>query len=66
MHEDTVHLLAGQKRLEDECKDQDELSKVNKADVTWMMEAIEEYLRSHNGVVRLPVAYIIRCNPDMR
>ena len=36
------------------------LPKDNKADMTGMMESIEEYLRSHHGVIRVPLAYIIR------
>ena len=32
MHEDTVHLLAGQKRLEDEYKNLDVLHMFNKAE----------------------------------
>ena len=45
VHENTVCLLAGQKRLEDEYKDLDVLPKDSKADMVRMMEAIEEYLR---------------------
>ena len=60
MHEDTVHLLAGQKRLEGEYKDMDMLPKINKSDMARMMEATEEYLRSCQGVMRAPLAYIIR------
>ena len=41
-----------EKRLEDEYKDPDVLSKVNKADMAGMMESIKEYLRSHHGVMR--------------
>ena len=33
MHEDTVHLLAGQKKLEDKYKDPDMLCKINKSDM---------------------------------
>ena len=33
VQEDTVHLLAGQKRLKDDYKDPDMLPKVNKADM---------------------------------
>ena len=56
----TVHLLAGQKRLEDKYKDQDVLPKVNKTYMTGMIEAIKEYLRSPHSVLRVPFAYIIR------
>ena len=59
VHEDTVHLLAGQKRLKNEYKDPDMLFKVNKAHKAGMIESIEEYLRSHHGVVRAPLAYVI-------
>ena len=33
---------------------------VNKADMARMLEAIEEYLRSYQGVVKDPLAYTIR------
>ena len=36
------------------------LPEVNKADMTQMMEAIEEYFRSCHDVVRAPLAYVIR------
>ena len=58
--EDTVCLLAGQKRLKDECKDADVLPKVNRINMAEMMEDIKEYLRLHHSVVRVPLAYIIR------
>ena len=60
MHENTVHLLASQKRLKDKYKDPDMLFMINKADIAGMMETTEEYLRSYCGVVRVPLAYIIR------
>ena len=44
VQEDTMHLLGGQKRLEDKYKDPDVLPKVNKADMEGTMESIEEYL----------------------
>ena len=44
--EDTVDLLAGQKRLKDEYKDPNVPPKVNKAFMAEMMEFIKEYLRS--------------------
>ena len=50
----------GQKRLKDSYKDPDVLPKVNKADMAGMMESIVEYLRSHCGVVRTPLVYVIR------
>ena len=60
MHEDTVHVLAGKKKLKDEYKDPDMLPKINNSDMAGTMEAIKEYLRSCQGVVRAPLAYIIR------
>ena len=60
VHEDTVHLLAGEKKLEEKYKDPDVLPKINKSDMAWTMEAIEEYLRSRQGVIKAPLAYIIR------
>ena len=60
MSENTGHLLAGQKRLEDEYKDPDVLPKVNKADRAGTIESIKEYLRSCHGVIRAPLAYVIR------
>ena len=41
--EDTVHLLAGKKRLEDNNKNTDVLPKVNNTNMAELMEAIEEY-----------------------
>ena len=40
VHDDTVHLLVGQKMLEDEYKDPDVLPKVDKADMAGTMELI--------------------------
>ena len=51
VYEDTVHLVAGQKRLEDDYNDLDMLLKFNKDDMAGMMKAIEEYLRSCEGVI---------------
>ena len=59
MHENTVCLLAGQKKLKDEYKDLNVLPKINKSDIEGMMESIEEYLRSCHGIVRAPLAYVI-------
>ena len=59
VNEDTVCLMTGKKKLKDEYKDPDVLPKVNKSDMAGMMEAIEEYLRLHHGVVRVPLAYVI-------
>ena len=60
MNKDTLHLMTGQKKLKDEYKDPNVLTKINKSEMAGMMEAIEEYLRLHHGVVRAPLAYIIR------
>ena len=46
MHEDTVHLLAGQKNLIDEYKDPNVLPKINESDIVETMESTEEYVRS--------------------
>ena len=51
--------LTGQKRLKD-YKNPDALPKVNKANVTGMIEAIKKYLRSCHDVMRVPLAYVIR------
>ena len=50
-----MHLLAAQKMLKNEYKDPDVLPKVNKADMAGTMEP-----RLHHGVIRAPLAYIIR------
>ena len=47
-----MHLMTGQKKLEDEYKDPIVLPKINKSDMTGTVEAIKEYLRSHHGIVR--------------
>ena len=60
VHENAVHLLAGQKKLENEYKDTNMLSKINKSEMAVMMEAIKEYLRSCHGVIWAPLASIIR------
>ena len=36
------------------------LPKINKFDMAGTMKAIKEYLRSHHGNVRAPIAYITR------
>ena len=59
-HDDTAHLVAEQKRHEDEYKDHDVISKVHKANMAGTMEAIKEYLRSHCGVMRAHLTYIIK------
>ena len=53
--EGTVCLMAGQKKLKDEYKDPNLLLKVNKCDMTGMIEAIKEYLRSCHGVIWAPL-----------
>ena len=58
VHEDTLYLLAGQKRPKDDYKDTDVLHKVNKDGMVGTMKAIE-YLRSCHDVVTAPLAYII-------
>ena len=60
VQEGTIHLLTGQKRFKDKYKDPNMLLEINKFDMAGTMEAIKEYLRSHDGVVRVPLAYIIR------
>ena len=45
LNEDTVHLLAGHKNLENEYKDPDMLWKISKSDMALTVEAIKEYLR---------------------
>ena len=55
-----MYLLAGHKRLKDEYKDLDVLSKVSKADMAGSMGSIKQYLRSQHDVMRAPIAYVIR------
>ena len=55
-----MHFLAGQKRLEDEFKEPNILPKFNKTDMVGTMETIKDYLRSHHGVMRAPLANVIR------
>ena len=59
MHEDTVCLLAGQKRPKDNYKDPDMLPKINKSYMAGTMEAIKEYLRLCYGVVTAPLLMVI-------
>ena len=47
VHEDTVCLLAGKKKLEDDYEDPNVLPKINKLDMAGTMKAIKEYLRSY-------------------
>ena len=72
-NEDTLCLMTGHKKLKDKYKDPNVLPKINKSDIAGTMEAIKEYLRLHHGVIRAPLAYVIRktitvqisfiCNP---
>ena len=52
--------MAGQKWLKNDYKDPDMLPKVNKADMAGTIDAIKKYPRSHGGVIRAPLAHIIR------
>ena len=60
VQKDTGHLLAEQNRLEDNYKDLDMITKVNKADMASMVDVIKEYLRLHHGVMRTHLAQVIR------
>ena len=60
VNEETMHLLAGQKKLKDEYKDPNMLPKINKSYVAGTMESIKEYLTVHHGVIKAPLAYVIR------
>ena len=42
VHDDTLHLMASQKKLEDKYKDPNVLPKINKSDMARTMEAVEE------------------------
>ena len=57
---DTVHFLAGWKKLEDEYKVLNVLPNINKSDMAGTMEPIKEYHRSCHGAIRAPLAYIMR------
>ena len=46
--------------LKDEYKDPDVLPKINKFDMAGTMKVIEEYLRSCQGRIMAPLAYIIK------
>ena len=58
--EGTACLMAGQKKLKNEYKDPDVLTKVNKSDMARMMEDIKEYLTSCCGDVQATLVYVIR------
>ena len=62
VHDNTVNLLARQKRLEDKYKALTCCLKINKSDMAGKMEVIAEYLRSCQCVMRASLAYIIRKN----
>ena len=51
-----MHLMDGQKKLEDQHKDPNTLLKITTSDMAEMMETIKEYLRSCCGDVRSPLA----------
>ena len=57
---ETVHFLAGRKKLKDEYKDPNVLPKINISDMAGMMESIKEDLRARCGVIKAPLAYVIR------
>ena len=60
VQEDTLYLLAGQKKFKDEYKNPDMLPKIKKSYIAEMIEAIEQYFRSCPVVVRAPLAYAIK------
>ena len=60
VHENTVHLLAGQKRLEDDYLDPDVLFKVSSAYMAETMKAIKEFLRSLHHLIGDLLAYITK------
>ena len=53
-------LMAGQKKFDVEYKDPHVITKIKKMDIEETMESIKEYLRSHCGVIRANLAYVIR------
>ena len=50
------------KRLRNDYRYPDMLPEINTSDMAGTMKAIKEYLKSYCGVVRAPLAYIIRKN----
>ena len=56
----TVCLSVGQTKLNNEYKDPDVLSKINKSDLAGTMESIKEYLSSCLGVIQAPLSFAIR------
>ena len=59
-----VHRLTGQKKIEDEYSDSYVLPKVNKVNMTGMIEAIGEYIGSHYGVEKVSLTYTVRKTVD--
>ena len=53
VNDNTVHLLTGQRRLEDDSNDPYMLPEVNKVDIAELIKAVKENLRSNCGVVRI-------------
>ena len=47
VNNDTLHLIAGQKKLKDEYKEPHMLPKIYKSDMAGTMEAIKKYIRWH-------------------
>ena len=60
MNKETVPFLVGQKKLKDEYKDPNICKNFNKSDMAGMVGSIKEYLRVCLGVIKAPLAYIIR------
>ena len=60
MNEDIVHLMAWQKKLKDEYEESNMLPKINKSKMARTTEAMKVYVRSCQGVMRTPLAYIVR------
>ena len=54
VNKETMHFLAGQKKLEDEYKIPNMMLKINKSDMVGMIEFIKEFLRAHHGVLKAP------------
>ena len=46
--------------LEDDYNNPDMLPRINKSDMEGTIESIKEYLKSHHGVIKAPLAYVIR------
>ena len=63
VNEDTLCLVAGQKKLKDEYNDPNMLLMINKSDVIGTMEALKEYLRLCHNVIQATLAYVIHERP---